>query len=105
MAALAERETAGDDFGRLIGLAPVTQLAEYLLPPQKRAGVPFDEAWDTAMKQVAWPSSREAKEWRAQLASTRIVWQAAYEGWPPERQELAAKSLSDGLDDLEFLTA
>lgn len=106
MAALAERPTDEPEFPQLVGLVPTTQLADHLLPPQKRAGVPFDEAWDRAMELVVWPSSsREAKEWRGQLAATRLVWQAAYEGWPPERQELAVKSLSDGLDDLEFLEA
>jgi hypothetical protein len=106
MAALAERPTDEHEYPQLIGLLPTTQLAEHLLPPQKRAGVPFDQAWERALELVAWPSSlREAKEWRVQLAATRIVWQAAYEDWPPERQELAARALHDGLDDLEFLDA
>jgi hypothetical protein len=101
MAALAER--AGDDLD-LAGLFPTTQLADHLLPPLKREGVPFEDAWELALERVVWPSSlREAKEWRQQLAATRVGWQAAYENWPPERQEAAIAALSDGLDDLEFL--
>lgn len=95
MAALAERETGGE-FPRLVGLLPTTQLSEHLLPPLKRAGVPFDEAWDRALELIEWPSSlKDTKEWRAMLTSTRIAWQAGYENWPPEQAELAVAALPD----------
>jgi hypothetical protein len=98
MAALAESEK-GDEFPQLVGLLPPTQLSEHLLPPLKRAGVPFDEAWERALELVVWPGSlREAKEWRAMLASMRLVWQASYEDWPAEQAELAAAALPDTFD-------
>jgi MoxR-like ATPase len=106
MAALAER-TADDDHSELLSaFLPPTQLADYLLPPQKRADVPFDDAWDRAMELIVWPpSSREAKDWRLQLAATREVWRAAYENWAPERSERAAAALLDCAEDLAFSEA
>lgn len=102
MAALAERPN--EDHSDLLGeLMPPTQLADHLLPPQLRAGVPFDAAWDRAMELIVWPrSTREAKDWRTQLAATREAWRAAYENWEPEPSEAAYAAILDGAADLEF---
>jgi hypothetical protein len=95
MAALAERDAYA---AHLVGLDPPTQLSTYLLPPLKRAGVPFNEAWWRALSMVAWPSAeREAREWQKMLAATKPGWRAAYEDRPPLPEELVLAALAGRL--------
>jgi hypothetical protein len=95
MAALAERDAYA---AHLVGLDPPTQLATYLLPPLKRAGVSFGEAWIRALSMVVWPSAeREARDWQKMLAETQHGWRAAYEDRPPLPEELVLAELAGTL--------
>lgn len=47
-----------------------------LLSDQRRAGVPFDRAWDVAMASV------RDREWEQALRVTSGAWRAAYDGLP-----------------------
>ena len=94
MAALAEAR----DSLALAGMDPPTQLSEVLLPPLLRQGVPFDMAWELALRSVRWPvSRRDAREWSLMLDATREGWRAAYDGDPATREESAAAGLWAGL--------
>lgn len=101
MTALADRPPGSplvDEDGR--PLDPPVQLSEHLLPPLKLEGIPFDEAWELAFERMAWPLSlRDAKDWRVQLSATRVVWQAAYEGWESERREDAIAALAHRVEE------
>lgn len=93
MSALAEREPVVPV--PLLGLDPPTQLADHLLPPLKRSGIPFDQAWELAMERICWPvSRRETRDWEAQLDATREGWRAAYDGEPATRPEWVLRGLA-----------
>jgi hypothetical protein len=73
--------------------SPVEQLRARLVAA-RRDGLPFIEGWDVALGSIVWPSLRQEAEWKSTLTATREAWQAAYEDWPQEPREAAARELA-----------
>jgi hypothetical protein len=86
---------AADPLQVLVGLDPPTQLADHLLPALRTRGMAFDDAWEVAVENILWPSSkRETKDWELVLDATRESWRASYDREPPERSEWVLRGLA-----------
>lgn len=78
--------------------APPPEQLRVELMSLKARGVPFDRAWEMAMRKIKWPCDREPKaEWRAAIRATKEVWRDCYhdEGPPLTLEELIRALASD----------
>lgn len=97
--------------------APHVQLLE-LLREAKRAGWPFEYAWELALRPnrsivmvthpnpppfaIRWPTDKNDREASRQaIVWSKDGWRRAYEGAPASRSERAVQHLAGSLDELE----
>ena len=89
------------DGRRGLGCRPVKAFADVRqsLEDDRRRGVAFDDAWETAMRLI--PGGRATQDLRQALADTAPAWRGAYELRPASQQEAAAARAAPALQDVE----